>query len=68
MAKFAAKISEKDHKGHLVRALKAADWFVNSQFRGERIWMGDIAIPAASSAFCQLPNRRLAAFRNASEL
>lgn len=37
----ATTISAKDQKTYLDRALKAADWFVNSQFRGERIWMGD---------------------------
>lgn len=37
----ATKISEKDRKDYLKRALRAADWFVNSQFRGERVWMGD---------------------------
>lgn len=34
-------ISAKDQKMYLDRALKAADWFVNAQFRGERVWMGD---------------------------
>ncbi len=35
------RISDKDRTEYLARALKAADWFVNAQFRGERVWMGD---------------------------
>ncbi len=34
-------ISDKDAKLYLDRALRAADWFVNSQFRGDYVWMGD---------------------------
>lgn len=37
----ATTISEKDRTECLSRALRAADWFVNSQIRGERPWMGD---------------------------
>ncbi len=38
---MATTISEKDRKSYLDRALMAADWFVNSQFHGSRVWMGD---------------------------
>ena len=37
----AKAISEKDRAAYLKRALRAADWFVNSQIKGERVWMGD---------------------------
>ncbi len=35
------RISAKDRSFYLKRALKAADWFVNSQIKCERPWMAD---------------------------
>jgi hypothetical protein len=36
-----AKINERDRQMYRERALKAADWFVNSQIKCERVWQSD---------------------------
>ena len=41
MAKKNTQLSAKDRAVYLKRALLAADWFVNSQIKSERVWMGD---------------------------